>query len=90
MPSTNFKKLGMLLALLGPASAYVWPNPKLDALESLIYDQTGFNIKAIANQVTPCSSFSFGDTVNRSNAADWIRTVSEIPSLPYGVVLIVQ
>lgn len=75
--SSNFKKLTFVLALLTLTHAYTWPNPQLDQLESLLYDQHGWNSQIIASLVTPCSAFSFGPAVvNRSNAADWIRTVS--------------
>ena len=69
-------RLSKLLLLAASASAYTWPNPQLDELESLVYDQHGFNARGIlAGALTPCSNFNFGSTVNRSNAADWIRTV---------------
>lgn len=55
---------------------HTWPNPKLDELESLLYDQFGYNNNGIvAGALRPCTLFNFGDTPGRSNAADWIRTV---------------
>ncbi|KAI0720710.1 heme peroxidase [Cerioporus squamosus] len=69
------KKLYGFLLIAASASAYTWPNPQLDELESLVYDQHGFNSRGIlAGALDPCSRFNFGDTVNRSNVADWIRT----------------
>ena len=81
-PTTNrshvlgISRLSSILLLAACASAYTWPNPQLDELESLLYDQHGFNERGIlAGALTPCNAFGFGSTVNRSNAADWIRTV---------------
>lgn len=65
-----------LLLTIVSVSAYTWPDPQLDELESLLYDQHGFNERGIlAGALDPCTLFNFGDTVNRSNAADWIRAV---------------
>lgn len=81
-------KVGIMFPLSGTAvtiaasitlsAAYVWPNPMLDELESLHYDQRGYKNygSSIALGVDPCSKFLFGRTPGRSNAADWIRTVS--------------
>ena len=66
----------LLLGLSMSAHAYVWPNPMLDTIEGYIYDQQGYNNGPfIGAGITPCSLFTFGTTANRSNAADWIRTV---------------
>ncbi|KAJ7658393.1 heme peroxidase [Mycena polygramma] len=67
-----------LLTLAGSASAYVWPSPQLDALESIRWDQAGTNSHGIAGFITPCDSFISGTSANhtgRSNVPDWIRTV---------------
>ncbi|RPD56148.1 heme peroxidase [Lentinus tigrinus ALCF2SS1-7] len=73
--SFGSKKLSGLLLIAASASAYTWPDPQLDELESLVYDQHGFNSRGIlAGALDPCSRFNFGSTVNRSNVADWIRT----------------
>ncbi|TFK86856.1 heme peroxidase [Polyporus arcularius HHB13444] len=69
------KYLSGLLLLITSASGYTWPNPKLDELERLLYDQFGFNVPGILTSVLPCNSFvEFNGIANRSNAADWIRT----------------
>ena len=74
--SLGISRLSNILLLAACATAYTWPNPQLDELESLLYDQHGFNERGIlAGALTPCNAFGFGSTVNRSNAADWIRTV---------------
>lgn len=57
-------------------SAYTWPNPQLDELESQRYDRVGYNARKMTASVKPCSRFDFGVSGGRSNAADWIRTVS--------------
>ena len=46
-------------------------------IDSQRYDRRGFNSRLLTILVTPCESFLFGgNTGGRSNAADWIRTVS--------------
>ncbi|PIL35211.1 hypothetical protein GSI_03001 [Ganoderma sinense ZZ0214-1] len=73
--SLGISRLSSILLLAACAAAYTWPNPQLDELESLLYDQHGFNERGIlAGALSPCNAFGFGSTVNRSNAADWIRT----------------
>lgn len=70
-----------LLTLAGSASAYLWPSPQLDALESIRWDQAGTNAHGIAGFVTPCDSFISGTAANhtgRSNVPDWIRTVRAV------------
>jgi hypothetical protein len=67
------------LSVLG-ASAYVWPSPKLDALESLRFNQDGHNSGAITVFIEPCGRYLFdGPNVltsktGRSDVADWVRT----------------
>ncbi|KAJ6571280.1 heme peroxidase [Mycena capillaripes] len=64
-----------LLAYAVTVSAYIWPSPKLDALEAMRWEQdtTGF---AVFFQF--CSSFIFGNAngtpTGRANAPDWLRT----------------
>ncbi|KAF8153643.1 hypothetical protein K438DRAFT_1987444 [Mycena galopus ATCC 62051] len=63
------------LAHLAIVSAYIWPDPQLDALESLRFDQGGFNTIGVSGFVQPCDLFAFdGPSSGRSDAADWIRT----------------
>jgi hypothetical protein len=57
--------------------AYVWPSPKLDSLESLRFD---LDRRGAVGFLNPCDVFIFGDgsgPSGRSDAADWIRTVSK-------------
>ncbi|KAJ7042378.1 heme peroxidase [Mycena alexandri] len=64
-----------LLACFATANAYLWPNPALDQVDSLLYEILP-GTTGIASFVQPCNTFSaFGGTNSgRSNAADWIRT----------------
>jgi hypothetical protein len=72
------RRLALLGFLASVSHAYVWPNPKLDALEHLRYDGHGYNsINDILYPLIPCSkSFPYRRIEGRSNAADWIRNVS--------------
>ncbi|KAM5540907.1 hypothetical protein V8D89_005551 [Ganoderma adspersum] len=61
--SLGISRLSSILLLAASASAYTWPNPQLDELESLLYDQHGFNERGIlAGALTPCNAFGFGST----------------------------
>ncbi|KAH7101154.1 heme peroxidase [Auriculariales sp. MPI-PUGE-AT-0066] len=60
------------IALAGP---HVWPNPQLDYLERLRFDQEGYHSADLTGRLQPCGfdvSIPEGDL---SSAADWIRTV---------------
>ncbi|KAJ7823537.1 heme peroxidase [Mycena leptocephala] len=63
--------LVLTLLFAATATAYVWPSPKLDALEAMRWDQdtTGF-----AAFFQPCNEFNFGTSTGRANGPDWIRT----------------
>jgi hypothetical protein len=69
-----------LFAYLATANTYIWPSPQLDALESLRFPP---EFSPIPSFLEPCGSFisPAGDgneeISGRSNAADWIRTVSD-------------
>jgi hypothetical protein len=69
-----------LLASLATANAYVWPSPKLDALEAMRWDQSDTFNGMEAFILDNCQFFlqenEDGSGTGRSNAADWIRTVS--------------
>lgn len=58
-------------------TAYIWPDSKLDELESLHYDQRGYRNRgeAFIAGLTPCNKIPGQVVPGRSNAADWIRTV---------------
>ena len=59
-----------------PAHAYTWPNPLLDELESQVYDRRGYRERGLTSGVTPCNFFILGAQKGRTNAADWLRSVS--------------
>ncbi|KAJ7754580.1 heme peroxidase [Mycena metata] len=64
-----------LFACFATANAYLWPNPALDEVESLLYEIV-IDTSSLVFFVSPCDTFTgTGGTISgRSNAADWIRT----------------
>jgi hypothetical protein len=67
----------LALALIGrQASAYTWPNPQMETLDALRYEQTGPAGQATGTFVFPCNQFIDGSDTGRTNAANWLRTVS--------------
>ena len=68
----------LVMYLYAPLSnAYTWPNPRLDELDSQLHDRSGYNSRGLPLGMSPdCSAFVFGQQTGRTNAADWIRTVS--------------
>ena len=76
------RQSGLVAALFAAAffsmtQAYTWPNPRLDELESQIYDRRGYRARGLTGGVTPCNFFILGPQRGRTNAADWLRTVSQ-------------
>ncbi|KAJ7279351.1 hypothetical protein C8J57DRAFT_1464793 [Mycena rebaudengoi] len=82
MPTWNSgfsKKCSVSLSLhsfriLATVNAYVWPSPKLDALEAMRWEQHD----ALASFMEPCDSFitdiEGSPKTGRANGPDWIRT----------------
>jgi hypothetical protein len=71
------RSLSLLVALVSSSTAlayHTWPNLPLDLIESRRWDQLGFNSISFGRFVNPCLQSVKGGT--RTNAADWIRTVS--------------
>ncbi|KIY64382.1 heme peroxidase [Cylindrobasidium torrendii FP15055 ss-10] len=71
--------LATSLALANSVLAYTWPSPQLDRLESLRWDQDGYNSFEAASFVKPCDRYTLserdkGTAGLRTNAGDWIRT----------------
>ncbi|KAJ7851197.1 heme peroxidase [Mycena leptocephala] len=64
-----------------PADAYIWPSPQLDALESVRFDQQGFNFDFFAGFIQTCADSLNGENTGRSTVADWIRTVTLTPRM---------
>jgi hypothetical protein len=77
-----------LLAAVPAVAGYAWPNPRMDALESLRYDQGGPAGSILSAFVIPCNQFIHDGAgpSGRTNAADWLRTVCSVlplwPSSP--------
>nr|VWO95589.1 Histidine kinase [Ganoderma boninense] len=58
--SLGISRLSSILLLVACAAAYTWPDPQRDELESLLYDQHGFNERGIlAGALSPCNAFGF-------------------------------
>ncbi|KAF7362631.1 Peroxidase [Mycena venus] len=66
-----------LFAYVAGTTAYVWPSPKLDALEAQRWDQDD-TISGFASFLQPCDFFIAGNEdgtpTGRANGPDWIRT----------------
>jgi hypothetical protein len=80
--------LSKILLLLAPAivvgseglnpraPAYTWPNPIVDELERMLYEQNGPGLNTPAFAVSDCHRIDDedGPQQGRSNAAEWLRT----------------
>ncbi|KAJ7617347.1 heme peroxidase [Roridomyces roridus] len=65
----------LTLTYLSAVRGYTWPSPQLDALETVRFNQEGFNAGGLAALIQPCTAYIFGGpNTGRSDAADWIRT----------------
>lgn len=74
-PSQFFSTLASLGLLFSGASAnknYRWPDAKIDVLEHMLYEHSGYKVNSPATFVIPCGAVSFG--IGRSGPAEWIRT----------------
>ncbi|TCD64647.1 hypothetical protein EIP91_003807 [Steccherinum ochraceum] len=63
-----------------PTTAYTWPNPKLDELESLLYDRQGHNARYPAAGLSPtCTTFSPSpdDASYPVNVGDWNTNIDD-------------
>jgi hypothetical protein len=82
-----------LLGYVATATAYVWPSPKLDALEAQRWDQDD-TLSGFASFVQPCDFFirgnDDGSPTGRANGPDWIRTVRRGPRNPLYLTLICE
>jgi hypothetical protein len=70
--------VGIVLALtsakhaLSAQSDYVWPDEKVDFMESILYQQRDYNSFGLAPLVNPCPGPQIGR--GRNTAAEWLRT----------------
>ncbi|KAJ6521703.1 heme peroxidase [Mycena capillaripes] len=75
-----------LFAYVAGTTAYVWPSPKLDALEAQRWDQDD-TISGFASFLQPCDFFIAGNEdgalTGRANGPDWIRTASKRSLVAY-------
>ncbi|TCD65071.1 hypothetical protein EIP91_003273 [Steccherinum ochraceum] len=64
-----------LISGLPLANAYTWPNPRMEELDSQLYDRLDYNARGLpAGMESTCAAFIFGATPGRANVADWVRT----------------
>ncbi|CAM1507719.1 Fc.00g045670.m01.CDS01 [Cosmosporella sp. VM-42] len=54
------------------ANEYIWPNARIDVLESMLYEQSGREANSPASFVVPCGKVPFG--AGRGGPAEWLRT----------------
>lgn len=54
--------------------AYTWPDPQIDLLESIRFQQNGFRQYGLAFGVVPCHSMANMQETGRSDSAEWFRT----------------
>ena len=74
-------QLFCLVTTASTISAYQWPNPRLEAIDSLRWDQAGAQGGILGTGVVPCTTFLNADSEkagNQTNAAQWLRTVSSL------------
>ncbi|KAI0023859.1 heme peroxidase [Xylariomycetidae sp. FL0641] len=63
------------LALLVPStSSYTWPDKRVDLLESILYQQSGFRQYGLAGAVVPCNNNANTLETGRDDSAEWFRT----------------
>ncbi|KAL7940999.1 heme peroxidase [Trichoderma barbatum] len=66
-------KLGLVAGSAYAETGYIWPNAQTDLLESMLYEQQGFNAgHSPATFIVPCEKVVFGK--GRNGAAEWLRT----------------
>lgn len=78
MPSQKFlvyTVVGLNLAASAYAtSSYTWPDPKIDTLEFMLYEQSGFDVNTPAAFIIPCGQLDAIFGPGRSVSAEWLRT----------------
>jgi hypothetical protein len=71
----------LALAVIGhEATAYTWPNPRMEALDGLRYEQDGVAGQKTAGPAVTCTTEGFitqDPNAGRINAGDWLRTASD-------------
>ncbi|KAH8101425.1 heme peroxidase [Cristinia sonorae] len=65
----------LLSSLALAKTSILWPNPKLDELESQLYDREGYRSGILGTGMLPtCITFFDGPNTGRANVGDWVRT----------------
>ncbi|KAJ6528142.1 heme peroxidase [Mycena capillaripes] len=65
-------KLLFFVAVL-PTNAYLWPSPQLEELESLRFEQQGFNAGDFSLLVQTCDESLEGQNTGRNQTSNWVR-----------------
>jgi hypothetical protein len=63
------------LAQIAAVSCWTWPNPRMERLDTLRFDQQGVNVEALGIASGSCNNFIVSRHGNRTNVGDWLRTV---------------
>jgi hypothetical protein len=74
-----YKTFSLGLAYLSFTLAYKWPNPHVDEIDRLLFDQTGYNSRGglIALGINTCKLFLGPETLGRQNTAEvWVSFAS--------------
>jgi hypothetical protein len=70
----GFALLFTVIAFIGVAKSYVWPNHRMDEVEHLLVDTGGFNDGGFRRAITPCTNYVMGSQLlGRETAAQWVR-----------------
>ncbi|KAH7097002.1 putative L-ascorbate oxidase, partial [Auriculariales sp. MPI-PUGE-AT-0066] len=65
--------------LVKTVAGYTWPNPRLDALEHMRWDTSGYNAQGMELFIGDDCTGTFGGLpTGRTAAADWIRNVHDM------------
>jgi hypothetical protein len=69
-----YRTFSLGLAYLSFTSAYRWPNPHVDEIDHLLFDQTGHKANGIFQSgIGTCKQFTGAETVGRQNTAEvWV------------------
>ncbi|KAH8900717.1 heme peroxidase [Thozetella sp. PMI_491] len=67
--------LSVALGCATAAAAYTWPDPRIDAVETILYEHSSGQVRSIAVGVQGCG-LTPGDLprTGRTNSAEWLRT----------------
>ncbi|KAI6080244.1 heme peroxidase [Hypoxylon rubiginosum] len=66
--------LALSITVSSGTTAYTWPDPRIDLLESILYQQNGFRQYGLAFGVAPCNNQASTLETGRDDSAEWFRT----------------